>query len=88
MHINSGNDVKINVGIVSILLKNAKNKTITINNSRNFIEEHWFTEDNNFAVNDLNSITNDKSNDISVSYKFNVENKFIAENLLTSFVQK
>ena len=59
-----GNDVKIKVGTGSILLKNAKAKTVTINNSKAF-EEHWFTEDNNFITNDLNSIIDNKTNVIS-----------------------
>ena len=39
------NDIKLKVGSGSILLKNAKGKTLNIATSKSF-EEHWFTEDN------------------------------------------
>ena len=51
-----GNDVKIKIGSGSILLKNAKNTAITINNSRNFIETPWFATDDNFNSAQLDSI--------------------------------
>ena len=62
-----GNDVKIKVGSGSILLKNSKNKSVTINNSKSF-EEHWFMEgDNNFTTSEINNIINDNKN-ISADY--------------------
>ena len=54
-----GNDVKIKVGNGSILLKNAKGKTVTINNSRRY-EERWFMEVPNVS-DELSTIINKDS---------------------------
>ncbi|MBR1397919.1 MAG: hypothetical protein IJ563_10355, partial [Selenomonadaceae bacterium] len=58
-----------------------KTPTTNISNSRSkdFVEEHWFTEDNNFAVNSvdqLDSILDDKSNSILVDDNLLSEIKF------------
>ena len=78
-----GNDVRIKVGSGSILLKNAKAKIVTINNSKK-IEERWFMEgDNNYnlssSIHNLNAdldkiFTNKSDSDImSKSNNFNEE---------------
>ena len=70
-----GNNVVLKVGNGSITLRNAKGKKLTITTptttSKNFIEEHWFTEDNNFTSTDVDSVLDKKSNSIAVDYKFN-----------------
>ena len=66
-------DILINVGSGSILLKNAKSKAITINNSKSF-EERWFLENDQLIMDNgqLDSILNNKS-DNAVDYKFTDE---------------
>ena len=65
--------MKIKVGSGSILLKNAKSKAITINNSKSF-EERWFLENDQLIMDNgqLDSILNNKS-DTAVDYKFTDE---------------
>ena len=59
-----GNNVILKIGSGSLTLRNVKGRKLSITtpttSNKNFIEEHWFTEDNNFIVNDINSITDKK----------------------------
>ena len=67
-----GSDVVLKTGSGSITVKNGKNKSITVidskgkssskvygSSSSNY-EEHWFTEDNNFLENEIESILQNK----------------------------
>ena len=76
-----GSDVVLKIGSGSITLKNAKGKSITVidsNNkstskvygtsSKNYVEEHWFIEDNNFVTSEMDSILNKDSNVIVNNY--------------------
>ena len=94
-----GNDVILKITSGSITLKNAKGKSITVidsNNkstskvygtsSKNYVEERWFIEDNNFVTSEMDSILNKDSNVIVNNYddisevaninKENVNNSF------------
>ena len=77
-----GNDVRIKVGNGLLILKNAKNETINVDtssSSKNFVEEHWFTEDdNNYELSsntsdDLNTIFTNSSDNVIMSNDNNYE---------------
>ena len=70
-----GSDVVLKIGSGSITVKNGKNKSITVidskgkssskvygSSSSNY-EEHWFTEDNNFLENEIEFILQNKTMD-------------------------
>ena len=63
--VTSGNDIKIKVGSGSILLKNAKGRTLNINSSNSNFEERWFLENSLIQDSELDSIINEKNNYIS-----------------------
>ena len=68
-----GSDVVLKIGSGSITIKNGKNKSITVIDSKgkssskvyasssNNYEEHWFTEDNNFLENEIEFILQNKT---------------------------
>ena len=75
----SGNDVVIKVGSGRMTLKDARGTSLNISGTRNY-EERWFMEgDNNFAIDDLNSIVENRSNDIAIDYKFS-KDTYIKQN--------
>ena len=65
---------------------NAKNKTVTINNSKAF-EERWFLETDNskfdFQSSELDSITESKSNSILIDDQNEDKTNFIQTEMLT-----
>ena len=66
---------------------NEATTSTTTTTSNAFIEEHWFTEDNNFDSSDLNSIIKNKV-EIYIDYKFNLADKFAPNDRTISFSQK
>ena len=66
----SGSDMIIKVGSGKMTLKNARYSSVNITTtSKNFIEEHWFTEDNNFNTDDIMSILSTTSDYASNSFE-------------------
>ena len=54
--------VIINIDSGSILIKDVAYTNINIiTSSKNYIEEQWFTEDNNFLGNEIESVLQDKT---------------------------
>ena len=92
-------DVTFTIGNNSIEVKNGKGKDITVNNythkkctldgsastsSKNFVEDTWFTQDDHFVSDDLNSILQTNSIDYSTENIINTDNLFSKDiNLIT-----
>ncbi|MBR1728006.1 MAG: hypothetical protein IJ728_00545, partial [Selenomonadaceae bacterium] len=64
----SGDDFIIKVGSGRMTLKDAAYLAddIQITGTRAYVEEHWFTEDNNFVDSDLDSIIQSTTNNYSI----------------------
>ena len=98
-----GSDVVLKIGSGSITVKKGKNKSITIidsagkstskvygTSSKNYVEEHWFTEDNNFSTDDVSSIIKDitiNDNSLGKVVTYNANNILTDKKTLLTYTQ-
>ena len=101
----SGSNVVLTVGTGKITVKNAKGKKLSIYNnstnltntvvgstsSKNFIEETWFTQDDNVISSEIDSILNKDSNIISNDYNYDMTSsldKQLNQTLVTNSINQ
>lgn len=85
-----GSNVVLKIGAGSITLKNAKNKSITVvdakgqttskvygSSSENYIEEHWFIEDDTLISSEVDLILDKNYNVISNDYNYDISSEFV-----------